>query len=441
MADESKKLPDRLKARPKASFSSSKPPAGKAALDPEPMDFEWENLVAALRRNRRSLLRLPGVTAVDVGYRIENGSFVNELALRVHVERKRDDKYFEDHPHEYLSPKKGRDRPGGLKERKFFGLSDESPVLVDILEAGYRPAIHAAALPRPNTVLETPLESQDINRSRRIDPLVGGISIGSPNAPVGTLGALVWDRLDGSVCILSNWHVLAGYLQAQPGNPCLQPGQFDRGRASDMVARLKRWSFDSQTDAAIAELTGNRHYCAGEILGLSRQISGETDPYLGMKVLKSGRSTSCTSGFVDGLYFSSAIRYGNGVTQIFEDQIHIAPLDPEDRISEPGDSGAVWVTDANGDGYQAVGLHFGGDQLRSAFGEYALANPIKLVIERLGFSFRPVFLEIRDEDVISMPVTSRPETGNGADSISLISGGFTGAGIQEGDPIEIPPKP
>ena len=92
----------------------------------------------------------------------------------------------------------------------------------------------------------------DSDRRRRLDPLVGGISIGSPSTPVGTLGALVWDKTDGTICILSNRHVLAGNPHAEAGSPCFQPGRFDRGTSTDVVARLKRWSFDNETDAAIA---------------------------------------------------------------------------------------------------------------------------------------------------------------------------------------------
>lgn len=405
----------------------------KREREPEP-DPTWDNLVAALRRNRRQLLRLPGVTAVDIGYRIRKGVFTNELALRVHVESKLDDDYFAHRPNEYVSASrtiKGK----GPAPKVFCGIGKQT-VPVDVIEAGYQ---ITAPLPRPSTVVEIPRRSGDINRRRRLDPLVGGISIGSPRASVGTLGALVFDTTDGSICILSNWHVLAGHMHAGRGTPCFQPGPFDRGGPNDVVARLKRWSFDSQTDAAIAELTGSRHYCAGEILSLFQQISGWSHPYLGMKVQKSGRSTEFTQGFIDGLYFSSAIEYSNGIVQVFEDQIHIAPLDPYYRLSEPGDSGSVWVTNTNGKGYRAVGLQFAGDLLRSAFGEYALANPMSVVADRLEISFRPVFLEIRDEDVNSLPPTARIDLEGNEAQPTGVSGGLTGSGGQTGDQAVVGP--
>lgn len=40
------------------------------------------------------------------------------------------------------------------------------------------------------------------------------------------------------------------------------------------------------------------------------------------------------------------------------------------------------------------------DPLRLAFGESAMANPIELLLDRLGFSFRQFFLKIRDKNAI-----------------------------------------
>lgn len=391
---------------------------------PENPQQEWKDLVDALHLHRRRLLRIPGVTAVDIGYKLKEkeGCFENTLALRVHVERKLPSTCFEGRQHDFIDPDQFR-APSGR------------PIAMDVIEADYRLA-HLSQQVRPRVALEKPQELKKVNRRRRIDPLVGGISIGSPQVPVGTLGALVWDREDGSVCILSNWHVLAGDPRAEVGNPCFQPGLFDQGRSSDVVARLKRWSFDRQTDAAIAELTGNRRYSTGEILSMYQTIKQTAAPYLGMTVKKSGRSTGCTSGFVDGLYFSTAIEYSNGFVQVFEDQIHIAPLKTDQQISEPGDSGSVWVTDdPEEEGYFAVGLHFAGDLPRSAFGEYALANPMSIVEKRLNVSFRPLFLE-RDEEVSPFASQSMQiPFGNGSQPMSISVNGLTGPGIQ---PDQIP---
>lgn len=442
MVDERNSRPRLPRPYPHAKFS----PAQEAddwetiasSEPPSPEEEKWQELVDTLRLHRRRLLRIPGVTAVDVGYKLKENkdAFLDELALRVHVERKLPEHCFKERRQDFIDPKKYLSPRG-------------TEVKMDVIEAEYRP-LQMAEPARPRLALEVPLTPKEINRRRRLDPLVGGISIGSPQVPVGTLGALVWDRTDGSVCILSNWHVLSGDLHGEVGTPCFQPGRFDQGRSSDVVARLKRWSFDSQSDAGIAELTGSRRYCAGEIIEVYQQISGVADPYLGMEVLKSGRSTGATWGFVDGLYFSAAIQYGNGIVRIFEDQIHIAPQPPDNtnepvrRISDPGDSGSVWVAKSNGKGYRAVGLHFAGDLPHAAFGEYALANPMSIVAERLNFSFRPLFLEIRDQDVLqeipqiaAQPFHFQNGHRNGIQPVGFIEGGrLTGTGSQP-DPVQV----
>jgi len=361
---------------------------------------QWQVLVKAFQVNRRSLFGIPGVTALDIGYqKTEDGKFRDELAIRVHVERKLPGTAFLDRLYDFI-PKR-EPPPDGSKG--YFQLRDYD-VPLDVIEGNYVPF---AEPPRPGIVLDKPKESEMVNNRRRLDPLVGGVSIGSPQAPAGTLGALVWDNTDGSVCILSNWHVLSGDPGGEAGIPCFQPGPLDQGTSNDVVAHLKRWSFDHQTDAAIAELTGSRHYCAGEILTLYQQISGATDPHLGMLVQKYGRSTGFKWGFIDGLYFTTTIEYSNGIVRVFEDQIHIAPATAGDQISGPGDSGSIWLTKTKSEGYKAVGLHFAGDLPHSAFGEYALANPMSVVMKNLDFSFRPGFLEIRDEQVLSPPPQRR----------------------------------
>jgi endonuclease G len=379
------------------------------------------------------LLSIPGVTAVDLGYKIRDHKFTDELALRVHVEQKLPPEVFDTRPRELIL--KETEEPKHPEQR--YLDSNGTRVPMDVIEADYK-LVQIGEAPRRGAVLEKPLENGEVNRRRRLDPLVGGVSIGSPQTPAGTLGALVWDREDGSICILSNWHVLAGDLRAEVGNPCFQPGLFDQGRSTDVVARLKRWSFNRKTDAAIAELTGSRRYSTGEILDMFQTIKGVADHlYLGMTVHKSGRSSSHSWGFIDGLYFSSAIAYSNGVVRVFEEQIHIAPLTGY-SISEPGDSGSVWVTNASDEGYLAVGLHFAGDLPHSSFGEYALANPMSVVARRLNFSFRPLFLEIRDEPMTppQPPPFAQPvkiQLGNAAQPMSIVLNGLTRSGPEPED--------
>lgn len=64
--------------------------------------------------------------------------------------------------------------------------------------------------------------------------------------------------------------------------------------------------------------------------------------------------------------------------------------------------------------------------VRLAFSGSAMANPIELLLDRLGFFFRPLFGEIRQE---KMPVT---ESSNGGEP-----GGVGGDPVPTGDPIPV----
>ena len=83
--------------------------------------FSDEEVKAAkeeLAKVRENWLRRPGVTAVDVGYKIKGGRMQDELAIRIHVKRK-------------LSPEQ-------LSEEEIFPNS-LGLFAVDIIEAEYGP--------------------------------------------------------------------------------------------------------------------------------------------------------------------------------------------------------------------------------------------------------------------------------------------------------------
>ena len=52
-------------------------------------DEEVTSAKNELAKVRKEWLRRPGVTAVDVGYKMVGGQLRDELAIRVHVKRKR----------------------------------------------------------------------------------------------------------------------------------------------------------------------------------------------------------------------------------------------------------------------------------------------------------------------------------------------------------------
>lgn len=90
-------------------------------------------------------------------------------------------------------------------------------------------------------------------------PAPSGISINQPESLTGTLGCLVNDLTDGSLCILSNNHILANQNAATPGDNVIQPGAADGGiDSADAIATLKRFQMINATgntiDAAIAQV-------------------------------------------------------------------------------------------------------------------------------------------------------------------------------------------
>ena len=408
------------------------------------------------------LFRQPGVTAIDIGFMINQteDKFTDEVAVRVHVENKFDPAG--------LKALFGRKSIAELHYEQFVEKGSVAPPLkarqtdpsttvrikgipIDIIEASYLPsATFQVEEPKVCNEFFHNLEVEAYSRTP-INNLVGGASLGTARGPAGTLGAVVWDRTDGTPCILSNWHVLAGDLSATAGLPCYQPALFDGGTAEHEVGHLKRWHFGIHGDAALAELNGERPYAAGEILGLWAPVVDIVEPKLGMPVRKWGRSTGFTKGFIDGIDLTINIDYRQLGTQRFEDQIHIAARRPGEELSGPGDSGCLWLTkftpSASKDEvrpaerylipgrtelqkqrnneidqklqrlaqaiqdlgpaniadefrdieplkcrvYYAVGLNFAGDVPGIKSGEFAVASRLCDLAHLLNFSMRPVF--------------------------------------------------
>jgi endonuclease G len=321
--------------------------------------------IVQLDKVRKQWLRRPGVTAVDVGYKISDNELTDQLSVRVHVKRKIPVEAIE--KHEIFSTPEAPEKLGDFP--------------IDVIEAEYGPS-------QPLEVLG----AEAVNRRSRVNPLIGGISVGHPQVTAGTLGAIVWDTNDGEVCLLSNWHVLCGSPSCSAGDPTYQPGVYDGGTAADTVAELKRWHLNEHADAAIAKLNGARSH-SQDILDLSPITGIDTNPILGLNVHKSGRTTAVTRGIIDGVSASVTIDYGGGVVQTFHDQLHIVPRPPwpavDYEVSKGGDSGSVWIGESSG---KAVGLHFAGETNPAPIAEHAIANRMVKVAELLDISFKPVFV-------------------------------------------------
>ncbi len=326
-----------------------------------------EQAIKALDGVRRDWLRRPGVTAVDVGFKITDNTLTDTVALRVHVARKL--------PVAELTASEVFNEAG---EEQVGGFP------VDVIEAIYGVS-SAIVLDYDN---EAAIE--EVNRKTALDPILGGISCGNPRVTAGTIGAIVFNRTSGSPMILSNWHVLAGARTAAVGEAILQPGQIDGG--TQTVATLTRMVLDSRMDAAVATLNGTRGHSA-DILGLG-SVTGIDTPTLGMLVVKSGRTTGITRGVVDGVSMSVNINYGTTAAPdvvMFNNQIRIVPRAPwpgvDYEVSRGGDSGSVWLNEAN---RRAIGLHFAGETDPAPSAENAICSPMAPIATEFNFSFSPV---------------------------------------------------
>jgi hypothetical protein len=217
----------------------------------------------------------------------------------------------------------------------------------------------------------------------------GGTSIGNINElSAGTFGCLV--KKQGDVLILSNNHVLARENKAMHGEEIVQPGRYDGG--TDVIATLedfKAVNTDGMTpnlvDAAVAKPT-DPTLVSDEIIGIGRpRGTAETVRY--RWVVKCGRTTDLTRGYIDDVDVTIQIPFGGGMAK-FTDQILIWGIPPREYyelptaeymppFSDRGDSGSVIVDERTG---HVVGLLFAGSDSFNV----TYANKIRNVETELG---------------------------------------------------------
>lgn len=305
----------------------------------------WANRRSAVNKAVRLWLSDPNVMFVDFGWRKrDNVRIEDEPCIRIHVMKK-----FSEGPSLEMATERGITR--GTIPKTIDGFP------VDVPEHIYR--LHHNADPRKGLVA----------------PMQGGISISDYKRNIaGTLGGLVVDRKTGDPMILSNFHVLAGVWSAPPGWFIYQPGRGDGGTEANTVAQFVRHAMSSNLDAAVAKLTGDRQL-VNKQLDLTPPVNGVAWAQLGMKVVKSGRTSGITHGRIIGAEGSLKMTY-DGVKRVIRNVIEIEPSEGS-TVSEPGDSGSFWLDEET---MCAVGLHFaGGDNP-----ERALAMDMHPVLDALN---------------------------------------------------------
>jgi hypothetical protein len=320
------------RARPRAAEESGSTMARKPVAEARSLGA----ILAAKESVEDELLRRPGVTGVDVGYKYVDGERTEQIAIRVLVANKRNV------PEAQAVPETIDGIPTDVIERTF--------------------ELHAD--------------------TGRYTPVRGGISIGPCRAIggfvfTGTLGAIVRDNATGNPMLLSNFHVMCVDNGWSVGDTMAQPSRVDTGSCpADVVGTLQRAVLSTSVDGAVSSLSGRTHSC--EIVDIGA-VAGTAAASIGMAVRKRGRTTGLTHGTVDSISLSVNVDYGDGIgNRILTNQIGIAPnttLNPS--FGERGDSGSVVVNASR----QVVGLYFAG-----ASDGTGVANPIAAVLSALNIS-------------------------------------------------------
>lgn len=307
-------------------------------------------------RNKTDLMSYPNVVGVGVSLKRVGGSVTEDECVCVFVKKKV--------PLEFLS------------EEDVIPTTIEG-VLTDVIESGAFKALQ--------------------ERTDRIRPVVGGISVGHPNVTAGTLGMVASRPVDGSTAIevlfISNNHVLADSNDAAIDDPLIQPGAFDGGEVlTDRIGFLQNFipiNFDGAgasgglartlanflltiintlfgsdlrlcddeepgevnlVDAAVGKFD-DAFQASPEILDVGIP-TGIAEASVNMAVKKSGRTTELTEGTVIATDVTARVNYNEGKIALFEDQI------AADLEADGGDSGSIVLDDLN----RVVGLGFAAGQ-------------------------------------------------------------------------------
>ena len=210
-------------------------------------------------------------------------------------------------------------------------------------------------------------------------PVPIGVSTGHPDITAGTIGARVIK--DNKVYALSNNHVYANENHASIDDNVLQPGVYDGGRnPADAIGTLSAFKpiefsrrANNVIDAAIALSSDGLLGRATPSDGYGTPKSAPVTAYIGMPVMKYGRTTGFTHGQIYVIDATVNVRYSSGVAR-FVHQIIITP----GTFSAGGDSGSLIVVEGGADNNSPVGLLFAGSS------SYTIANPINDVLAYFG---------------------------------------------------------
>jgi len=323
---------------------------------------------AAKETARRRYLAIPGapkletfaatsapqlnVVGVGVGTKNTAGENTGDLSVRFYVERKL--------PPEAIHPE-------NMLPEQIDGVS------TDVIETGRFRRLPSAAVAAAAAI---------VNQGK-LRPCQPGGSCGFRFPPgtnmvmAGTLGAVVSDA--NGQYLLSNNHVLADEGNIPLGSPIFQPGLLDGGNpVTDAVARLTKFipispSAVNHVDCALARIDSPGLVTPVFLPNVGKLASGvPVAPTVGMKVIKTGRTTGPTSGTITDIHATVSVEYDSGTCQ-FDEQVII--VGDGDEFSAAGDSGSLIV---QSNPKRPTALLFAGSQT------HTIANRIDAVLAALG---------------------------------------------------------
>lgn len=331
------------------------------------------------------LRRLPNVNGVETGPKMIRGETTAIESIRVLVEKK---------------------LPLSELRKKDVVPDTLQGVRTDVVQVGKVVIPPLMEIKKPTTP----------NRTERWEKVPGGVSVACLDVTAGTNHSAFYAiGPDGQrkLYLLSNWHVFANSNSAPKGQLIVQPGPYDGGTRLDNIAELEDFipiSFEggnggcpiakvaryvantlsaisgssqrlelvqatpNRVDAAVAIPNGARAIDEYTVVEIGK-IKGMKRATVGMKMVKSGRSSAITRGTVLAIDSIVQVNYGeHGIATMYE-QIRTT------HMLIGGDSGSAGFEDNNKE--QEVAIGFAGSDSDSFF------NHLYIVFEELGLE--PVF--------------------------------------------------
>lgn len=365
-----------------------------------------EKLKEFVRARGADYLTDKNISSVGIGYKMKDGKPTKEIAIQFTVNKKAAPEVLESI---------------GTTAIPETIMVDGLVVPTDVIQRTFSASFKIVT------------ESDGGLRKTRINPILPGVSVANKKETAGTIGCIVFDKINGTPYILSNWHVLQG-PSGNIGDEIVQPGPHDDNRVHlNSLGKLVRSHLGPAGDCAVATIE-TRSF-KQEVFELGTKVEKIGEPELGDKVIKSGRTTAVTHGIITRVHTMVKIDYGSPVGEQSIGGFEIGPddnnLPSNGEISQGGDSGSVWLfKTSNGKPAKIMaGLHFAGEGPGDP-NEHAIACYPRSVFEKLEITLSPSEQQPVDEasalgykanflgSVVNMPKLSSSKL---ADAVKLNS--------------------